>query len=74
MPIGEVDLNEKVIVVAEIGNNHEGDFEVAKALVRSEESVKQRAKEIYQQWTKELGGMDHEVIDASVSNSSGRRP
>jgi DNA polymerase-3 subunit delta len=32
-------------------------------------AVKQRAKEIYQQWSAELGGMDHEVIDASVTNS-----
>jgi DNA polymerase-3 subunit delta len=32
-------------------------------------AVKQRAKEIYQTWCEELGGMDHEIIDASVSNS-----
>jgi DNA polymerase III subunit delta len=32
-------------------------------------AVKQRAKEIYQMWSEELGGMDHEIIDASVSNS-----
>jgi DNA polymerase-3 subunit delta len=32
--------------------------------------VKQRALQLYQQWTKELGGMDHEAIDASVSNGS----
>jgi len=32
-------------------------------------AVKERAKEIYAQWTSELGGIDHEVIDASVSNS-----
>jgi DNA polymerase-3 subunit delta len=32
-------------------------------------AVKQRAKEIYLQWTEELGGMDHEIIDASVNNS-----
>jgi len=32
-------------------------------------AVKQRAKEIYHQWTEELGGMDHEIIDASVANS-----
>ena len=29
-------------------------------------AVKQRAKQIYLQWTEELGGMDHEVIDAAV--------
>ena len=32
-------------------------------------TVKQRAKEIYQQWSAELGGIDHEIIDAAVSNS-----
>ncbi len=32
-------------------------------------AVKQRAKHIYQQWSEELGGMDHEIIEAAVSNS-----
>src|SRR5436190_18343281 len=32
-------------------------------------AVKQRARQIYQQWAEELGGMDHEIIDASVPNS-----
>ena len=32
-------------------------------------AVKQRARQIYQQWTLELGGTDHEIIDAAVSNS-----
>ncbi|HVU08954.1 MAG TPA: DNA polymerase III subunit delta [Verrucomicrobiae bacterium] len=32
-------------------------------------TVKQRAKKIYQDWSDELGGMDHEIIDASVANS-----
>jgi len=31
-------------------------------------AVKQRARQAYQQWTDELGGMDHEIIDAAVSN------
>ena len=31
--------------------------------------VKQRAKEIYLQWGEELGGMDHEIIDAAVNHS-----
>src|SRR5947207_10654002 len=31
--------------------------------------VKQRARQIHRQWTEELGGMDHEVIDAAVANS-----
>jgi DNA polymerase III subunit delta len=41
------------------------------ALVCGEDefAVKQRAKQIYGQWTEELGGMDHEIIDASVANS-----
>ena len=32
-------------------------------------AVKQRAKQLYQQWTEELGGLDHEILDASVANS-----
>ena len=31
-------------------------------------AVKQRAKEIFQQWSAELGGMDHETIEATVGN------
>src|SRR5436190_6803980 len=32
-------------------------------------NVKQRARQIFQKWSEELGGMDHEIIDAQVSNS-----
>lgn len=32
-------------------------------------AVKQRARQLYQQWCEELGGMDHETIEATVSNS-----
>lgn len=32
-------------------------------------SVKQRARALYEQWCAELGGMDHEVVDATASNS-----
>jgi DNA polymerase-3 subunit delta len=32
-------------------------------------AVRRRAKELYTQWTGELGGMDHEILDASVSAS-----
>jgi DNA polymerase III subunit delta len=32
-------------------------------------AVKQRAKQLYLQWTEQLGGMDHEMIDASAANS-----
>jgi DNA polymerase-3 subunit delta len=31
--------------------------------------VKQRAREVFQQWSQKLGGLDHEMIDASVNNS-----
>ncbi len=31
--------------------------------------VKQRAREIFQKWSEELGGMDHEIIDAAVSHA-----
>jgi DNA polymerase-3 subunit delta len=31
--------------------------------------VKQRAREIFQTWSGEVGGMDHEIIDAAVSHS-----
>ncbi|HTJ00293.1 MAG TPA: hypothetical protein VL527_15535 [Dongiaceae bacterium] len=32
-------------------------------------AVKQRAREVYQQWCVDLGGMDHETIDAAAGNS-----
>ena len=32
-------------------------------------AVKQRARQLFQQWSEELGGMDHEIIEASVANS-----
>ena len=32
-------------------------------------AVKQRARQIYLQWSEELGGLDHETIEASVANS-----
>src|SRR5688500_15659371 len=32
-------------------------------------AVKQRARKLYQQWSEELGGVDHEIIDAQVANS-----
>ena len=32
-------------------------------------AVKQKAKQIYRQWCDELGGMDHEIIDAQVNHS-----
>jgi DNA polymerase-3 subunit delta len=32
-------------------------------------AVKERAKQLHRQWCEELGGMDHETIEATVSNS-----
>jgi DNA polymerase-3 subunit delta len=32
-------------------------------------AVKQRARQIYQEWSAQVGGMDHESIDAQVANS-----
>src|SRR4051812_8579195 len=32
-------------------------------------AVKERAKEIFKNWTDEIGGSDHETIDASVTNA-----
>jgi len=34
-----------------------------------EYGVKQRAKEVFQQWSQKLGGLDHEIVDAAVNNS-----
>jgi DNA polymerase-3 subunit delta len=31
-------------------------------------AVKQRARQVFQAWSAELGGMDHEIIDAQVAN------
>ena len=32
-------------------------------------AVKQRARQVYQQWCADLGGLDHEIIDAQINNS-----
>jgi DNA polymerase-3 subunit delta len=32
-------------------------------------AVKQRAKEVFQNWSEQLGGMDHETIDAAAARS-----
>ena len=32
-------------------------------------AVKQRARQLYQQWCDEIGGQDHEIIEATVANS-----
>jgi DNA polymerase-3 subunit delta len=41
------------------------------ALVCGEDdfAVKERAKELYRAWTAEIGGLDHEVLDAAAANS-----
>jgi DNA polymerase-3 subunit delta len=31
--------------------------------------VKQRAREVFQKWSDEIGGMDHEIIDAAVNHA-----
>jgi len=31
--------------------------------------VKERAREVFRQWSTEIGGLDHEIIDASVNHS-----
>jgi DNA polymerase III subunit delta len=31
-------------------------------------NVKQRARQVFQKWSEELGGMDHEMVDAQVNN------
>ena len=33
MKIGPIDLNKKILIVAEIGNNHEGDFRLAEEMI-----------------------------------------
>jgi len=33
-------------------------------------AIKECARQLYQQWTEALGGMDHEIIEASAANSS----
>jgi len=32
-------------------------------------AVKQHARQLYQQWCDEIGGMDHEIVEATVANS-----
>ena len=41
------------------------------ALIHGEDdlAVKQRAKQIFNEWSAELGGMDHETIEATAANS-----
>src|SRR4051794_12365479 len=41
------------------------------ALIQGDDefAVKQRARQLFQSWSEEIGGMDHEIIDAQVTNS-----
>src|SRR3954447_17875735 len=41
------------------------------ALIQGDDefAVKQRARQLFQKWSEEAGGMDHEIIDAQVTNS-----
>ncbi len=36
---------------------------------QDEFGVKERAREVFKRWSADAGGMDHEIIDASVNNS-----
>jgi len=45
------------------------DASVALVCGEDDFATKQRAKQIYQQWCDALGGMDHEIIEATVTNS-----
>jgi len=44
---------------------------VALVLICGEDdfAVKQRARQLYTEWTNEIGGLDHEIIDAAVAHS-----
>ena len=35
MKIGKIDTDKKVFIIAEIGNNHEGNFELAKKMINA---------------------------------------
>jgi sialic acid synthase SpsE len=35
MKIGNFDTNKKVLIIAEIGNNHEGDFDLAVEMIEA---------------------------------------
>jgi len=50
-------------------SNVKGAAPVLLVCGEDEFAVKQRAKAIYAQWCAELGGTDHEILDASVANS-----
>jgi DNA polymerase-3 subunit delta len=41
------------------------------ALIQGDDefAVKQRARQLFQSWSEEIGGMDHEILDAQVTNS-----
>jgi len=39
MKIGNIDTSKKVFIVAEIGNNHEGSFKIAKKLINEAATV-----------------------------------
>jgi hypothetical protein len=32
-------------------------------------SANKRARQVYEQWCQEAGGLDHEIVDARVNNS-----
>ena len=72
------DMSEVLDQINETGSEPPNKMPAAKspslALICGDDefAVKQRAKQIYQQWSDELGGMDHEIIEASVSQQRRR--
>ena len=40
MKIGKIDTSKKVFIIAEIGNNHEGNFELAKKMISKAAAAK----------------------------------
>ena len=50
-------------------SNLKGAGPVVLVCGEDEFAMKRRAREIYTQWCADLGGTDHEVIDAAVANS-----
>lgn len=65
----EMPPSAKSIRVAPSNESEAGQKPVALIWGDDDFAVKQRAKELFQKWTKELGGEDHETIEATVSNS-----
>jgi DNA polymerase-3 subunit delta len=48
---------------------HSADAPVLLVCGEDDFGVKERAREVFRQWSEEIGGQDHEIIDASVNHS-----